>query len=305
MMLRLLVRLQITADNLVVMRYFALLLLFSAVLCSCRFISSMTGEEVAARIGKAKLYKSEIERVIPKGVSKEDSLNFAGEYISSWAIKQLMFLKAEEELSREDKNVEQLLEDYKTQLLIFKYENKFIADRLDTSITEEEMLSYYDNHKEMFITPDGIVKARYIKIHKNFSNLRFLRSLALKHDVESLEELEKLAYNSAEKYDDFGGRWMEMQDVCREMECDIDQLQNRLSSGNVVEITDAGYSKILVVIDKIAPGGISPYESNTEKIREIIFGRRKQELISKLHKDLYNEALDKQKLKITDDEPND
>src|SRR5574344_1288788 len=110
MMLRLLVRLQITADNLVVMRYFALLLLFSAVLCSCRFISSMTGEEVAARIGKAKLYKSEIERVIPKGVSKEDSLNFAGEYISSWAIKQLMFLKAEEELSREDKNVEQLLE---------------------------------------------------------------------------------------------------------------------------------------------------------------------------------------------------
>src|SRR5574344_164470 len=304
MMLPLLVSLLITADNFLVMR-FAIIFLGSLILSSCRFVSSITEEGLAVRIGRAKLYKSEIERVIPKGISKEDSLNFARDYINSWAIKQLMFLKAEEELSKEDKNVEQLLEDYKIQLMIFKYENKFITDRLDTVVTEEEMLSYYDDHKEMFVTDDGIVKARYVKIHKNFPNLKFLRALAMKRDVESLEEMERLAYNSAEKYDDFGGKWIDLHDLCREIECDVEQLQNKISVSNVVEISDPCYSKILVVIDKVALGGVSPYEFNIPKIKEIIFGRRKNELISKLHNDLYNEALDKQKLKIIDDEPND
>lgn len=286
------------------MRNLALFFLCFMLFGSCRLINSFTNDDVAAQIGKAKLYKSDIERVIPKGISMDDSLNLAKDYINSWAIRQLMFLKAQEELSRDDKNVEQLLEDYKIQLLIFRYENKFIADRLDTSVTEAEMMAYYDNHKDLFISDYGTVKARYVKIHKSSPNLRFIRSLAMKHDVGSMEELEKLAYNAAEKYDDFGGGWVDLQDLSRGMECDMEQLQRKISADDVIEISDSSYSKILVIVSKVLPGEVSPYESNIEKIKEIIFGKRKQELVSRLQKDLYNEALDKQKLKITEDEPN-
>ena len=49
------------------------------------------------------------------------------------------------------------------------------------------------------------------------------------------------------------------------------------------------------------PGEVTPLEYNAEKIREIIISRRKQELISNLQRDILNDALNNNKLKITEE----
>ena len=50
---------------------------------SCRAISSfLRGGEVIAEVGSEKLYRSDLDNVIPKGLSTEDSTYLAKQYIN-------------------------------------------------------------------------------------------------------------------------------------------------------------------------------------------------------------------------------
>lgn len=75
-----------------------------AALPSCKAISSLIHDgEVVARLGDHKLYRSELDDVIPKGTSPEDSVNLANLYINSW-VKDKAFLDiAQQRLSKEER----------------------------------------------------------------------------------------------------------------------------------------------------------------------------------------------------------
>ena len=55
-------------------------------LMSCRAISNfLHDDEVVASAGSEKLYRSDLDAVIPKGISPEDSASLAMRYINTWA----------------------------------------------------------------------------------------------------------------------------------------------------------------------------------------------------------------------------
>ena len=119
--------------------------------CSCTLYDSISKGEKVAQIGRAALYKTDFEKVIPKGISPQDSVLLAKQYIDSWAIKQLMLQKAEEQLPKGERDVEKLLEDYRTQLLVFRYENKYVEERLDTLVSIREREEYFMAHPGSFV----------------------------------------------------------------------------------------------------------------------------------------------------------
>lgn len=279
------------------------LILISALLvCSCNLWESFSKGDKLAQVGSAVLYKSDIETIVPRGITGADSVAIIRQYIESWAIKQLMLLQAEEQLPKSDKDVEKELEDYRMQLLIFRYENRFVEEKLDTLISDKEMEEYYNAHKESFRTKNGLVKARLVKIHNSSPNLQIVRKLAEQKDPENIEELEELAYNSAYKYSTYNHAWVDLQIVAREIGCDLQKLQELLAVKDIVELKDSVYTSILQVGEYIKPGEFSPFEYNPEKIKDIILTRRKQELLMNLQKDILNNALDNKKLKIIEDE---
>ena len=58
-------------------------------------------------------------------------------------------------------------------------------------------------------------------------------------------------------------------------------------------------------MDYVAPGEVTPFEYNSEKIKEIIISRRKQELLANLQRDILNDALNNNKLKIIEEDEKD
>ena len=86
------------------------------------------------------------------------------------------------------------------------------------------------------------------------------------------------------------------------MDIDISDLWVLLSKKKVVESKDSVYSRFLQVVEYVQPGDNSPYEYNKDKIGDIILSRRKQDLISVLHKDIMNEAFAGNIIKIAEDE---
>ena len=285
---------------------YKILISISALLlsCSCSFFESVSKGEKVVQIGNAVLYKSDIDKVLPRGASPLDSASFVDQYINSWALKQLMLNKAEEQLPKDVKDVSALLDEYRTQLLVFRYENKYVERRLDTLITDDERKSYYSAHQEFFITDNGVAKCNFVKMHNSSPNLQMVKSLSEKKDAESVLELEDLAYNSAYKYDNYGNNWVDIPIVARDMDMDVSALVELIEKGGFVVQKDSAYSKFLQVIEFVLPGEVSPYEYNKDRIGDIILSRRKQELISELHKEIFNEAISSKKIKFAKDEDN-
>ena len=257
--------------------------------------------DVVAKAGDSKLYKSDLQKIVPIGITGQDSLKLVQQYIDSWAQKQFMLQRAEESLPRRDKDVEAELLDYKAQLLIFRYENMYVEQNLDTLIKEDQMHEYYNLHPDIFKSKDGLIKARVIKLQNSSPNLRVVKKLAKEKGEEKLAQLENEVYNSAYKYTTYQ-EWVELGLISKELELPINKMQENLVNNSVVEVKDSLYTTIVVVTDYIAPNNVTPFEYNIQKLKGLILVKRKQELISNLHKDVLNSALDNKKLKIVNDE---
>ena len=285
------------------MNKFVCIIIAALLVCSCTLYDSVTKGEKVAQIGRAALYKTDIEKFIPRGLAKQDSIALVRQYIDSWAIRQLMLQKAEEQLPKQDKDVAQLLEDYRVQLLVFRYENKFVEERLDTLVSLQEREEYYNTHPESFVGRNGVFKGSLVKMQNSSPNLQVMMKLAQGREIEELEELEQLAYNSAYKYSNYNHNWVDLNIVAKETGAPLEELQQLMAKNKgVVEVKDTVYTNILQVLDYVAPGELTPFEYNSEKIKEIIISRRKQELLSNLQRDILNDALNNNKLKITEDE---
>lgn len=265
---------------------------------SCSLIDFFTDKDVVAEVGKEELTLSDLEKIIPKNLSKEDSVVLANQYITSWAKRMLLYSKAQEELSNEDKNVDQQLQEYKMQLLIFRYQDKYLMERLDTTVSDEEGQEYYNRHKDLFVSQDGAARGRYLVINRDSRNLPAIIRAAKGRNEEDVQAFEELASAFAVRYEDFSDAWITLPDLSREMGCGFVELKERISASDMVEINDSLYTKLFVAIEKVLPGKVAPYDYSRRKVREIFLGRRKQELIKTLEEEIYTEALNNKDLKI-------
>lgn len=274
--------------------------------CSCTLFDTITKGDKVVQIGRAALYKTDFEKVIPKGISPQDSVLLAKQYIDSWAIKQLMLQKAEEQLPKGERDVEKLLEDYRTQLLVFRYENKYVEERLDTLVSIREREEYFMAHPGSFVGKNGVYKGRLVKMQNGSPNMQVMKKLAKSREIEDLEALEQLAYKSAYKYSNFNDNWVDLNIVAKEVGVPLEELHKLMAkNGLSVEVVDTVYTNILQVLEYVAPGEVTPFEYNSGKIKEIIISRRKQELLSALQRDILRDALNNNKIKIIDEDEKD
>lgn len=289
------------------MKYSGLLpiLFFAAMLSSCTLVDRFAGREAIAKVGNKTLYRSETDKIIPKGISPQDSVALVRQYINSWAVKQLKVLKAEQELPKQERDVEKQLEDYRTQLLAFRYENMYITQRLDTLVSENLMMEYYEEHKETFTATEGIMKGRMLKLSNNSPNLKVIsRQLLKKESVSETgdDDMEEFARSSAYAYNNYNNNWVGLNVVAKETGADIDKLTAALTKGAIYNQKDSLYTTMVQSLEFVAPGEVAPFEFYKDKIKEIIISKRKQDLEASLQRDILNDALNSNVLKIIDNE---
>lgn len=277
----------------------------AAVLSSCTIVDRFAGREAIAKVGNKTLYRSETDKIIPKGISPEDSIVLVRRYINSWAVKQLKVLKAEQELPKQERDVENQLEEYKNQLLAFRYENMYISQRLDTLVSENQMMEYYEEHKEIFTATDGIMRGRMIKLSNSSPNLKVIsKQLLKKESVSEIgeDDMEEFARSSAYAYNNYNNNWVGLNVVAKEAAADIERLMAALLKGEIYSQKDSLYTTMVQSLEFVAPGQVAPFEFYKEKIKEIIISKRKQDLETALQKDILNDALNSKTFKIIDNE---
>jgi len=282
------------------MKKWILILLLLTTLTSCHQIRRWLGNEPerVAQIGKEILYIDEVEGLLKSAATSDDSLNLVNHYIDLWAIDKLWLKKAEADLSKEDKDVDQELADYRKSLLVFRYQKKYVEERIDTVIEQEEILAYYQDNLELFLLDDPLLKLRLIKMRLHSPYLPMVRNIYRSNTIEDQTQLRRLCESSAEIDTDYEGKWLTGQELAQDLPVgNMDKIQ-ALKADGYIDTRDSLYAYLVRVYDFVPAGEPAPIEQTEARIRQIIIIKRKQKLLEDLEVEVLKEGWNKQMIKI-------
>lgn len=275
-----------------------LLILVILTLSSCQLVRRIAdgaeerilGDEVVARAGEHKLFRSELEKLIPGGITPEDSTSLARQYIYAWA-KDLLFLDmADEQLSKAEKDVSKELEEYRRSLLKYRYTQHYVSERLDTLITEEEKRAYYEAHSDKFLLDKPLMRCRILLIPNTSKSLKAIQKKMRSDQEEDLAEAEELCKMAAIRYADLSDSWIDATQLSRELGMDADAVLSALRKGNIEWEDDGDVLHYAYIVEKVKEGKPAPFEYVSDRVGDIILNIRKHALTTALERDLLERA---------------
>ncbi len=247
---------------------------------------------VVANFLDKQLYLSDIQHIFPKGVSKEDSSSLANAYITTWIKTQLLVNKAELNLPKDQLDVDKQIEAYRSSLLIYKYEEQMVKDKLDTVVSDDEIEKYFDQNASNFILDENIVKALFIKVPKNAPNIDNVKKWYKSDQREEIKKLDSYCYNYASKFDYFKEEWVSFDIIKNELPKPIENEDEFVKNNRTIEQSDSSSLYFVYLKEKISKGSISPLEYIKFKIKDILINKRKVKFLNDLESKIYNDAQD-------------
>lgn len=252
-----------------------------------------------AKVGDVVLYYDEIPQFFSSGTSGTDSIAIIQNYVNKWAKRELLYQKAEDNLSPELKNdIEKQLQETKSNLVIYQYQRQMMLEKMDTVISEEELENYYTANEKSFMLNSSIVKALFIKMPIETPVIGKIRILARSNVQKDLQELESYCFQFAEKFDDFNEQWVTMDKISVELPEDIENEENFLKRNTFFETRDSSSVFLITIRDYRLRSSLAPYEFVKDDIKRIIWNNRRFEFIQSLENGIYNDALKENIFKI-------
>lgn len=245
-----------------------------------------------ASVNGTQLQLSDIENILPKEISKEDSVGFVKNYLTNWASNEVFYQQAIAYLTSEELDVEKELDAYKKELVVYKFQTKLINDKLDTVVTPMQIEDFYNENTSIFLLKSNIVKALYIKTPKNIPNLEKLKSLCYStNNPKDAEQLKNLCIQYANNFYMNENTWLLYDDLKKEMNQLNEVPDYNLQKGKTFEFTDATSFYFLKIIDVKSKNTLSPLNFEKQNIKNMLINQRKQRLITTIKKDFYEKAL--------------
>lgn len=276
----------------------------AALLCSGCGQNVLNNEKPIAEVGNKKLYLSEVASVVPNDLDSRDSSLLANDYIKKWIRQELMLQKAEENLSIDLKNVNRELEEYRNSLIIFRYKNELMAQRMDTTVNNSEILEYYLEHAGNFKLNRDIVKAVFMKIPAEFANPDALKDMSSNATPEGIGEIRDYCLRYAKGFDIFTDRWVNLERVMSNIPTSIENTEQFLKQNQYIEYSDSTYYYLVTIHDYMLRGELSPEDYVREDIKSLILNRRKIDFLKELEEKIFQEAINRNSFKIYNAEKN-
>ena len=237
------------------------------------------------------LYKEDLSQVLPLNLLDADSAAFADRYIENW-ISELMFYQNAERNIRDDKTIDELVENYRRSLIVHKYQQRLIEQKVEQEITKDEINTFYEENKNLFILEEPILKGLFIKLPLSAPNQANIKRLYRLQDDESYDEIEKYCIMYAPYYEFFYDYWHSVSEIEILLPAMDESLQDYLKNNNFLELKDEESLYLLNVSEYLPKGSVSPVEQVEDRIKRLIINNKEVTYIRRIKKDLYNTAIE-------------
>lgn len=268
-----------------------LLCVVTIAMTSCAAFTKKQQAGAVVEVNGHYLYRSTLD-ALTVGLSSEDSLRVAQQYITQWAKDALLFDKAKSHTTPE---MEELVEDYRRTLYVHAYEEYLVERKMSKTISDSMALQIYAQMPDRFVLNESIVKGLMVVVPNDAPTIAKLRKWLEK---ESLDNIEKYAYQNANGYELFTDRWLTTTDIMTHMPIERADLETKLKSNNQIEVTDSLKTYLLQVNEKHLRGEQMPLEYARPQIEKIVLSARQVEFLQKERERLYNEAIQSGRIKF-------
>jgi len=252
---------------------------------------------VLVEVGDKQLTINQLMEVIPDNTSSADSAGLAEHYIQDWITEQLIIAKAESSLPEEKKNFEQLIENYRKSLMIYTYEQEWINQKLDTSVTDQEIEEYYVQNEKNFQLKDYIVKVKFCAIAADSKFITQLKKLFYSEKPEDLVKWQQTCVDIGASHYFDEDHWMLWDEFVKQVPLEVYDIESFLKKKKSVEFEKENNLYMIVITDYQLSGGRSPLSFEKEKIKSMIINKRKLQLLDSMHQDIYAKSVQEGEVK--------
>ncbi len=261
------------------------LLAFGFLTDSCSYLNwgdEPVPEHYVQKYNNHYLLKEDIAKMLPENLSQQDSLLYVEDLVRKWLENQIIIEKANKELPESNSDISAELEQYKADLLYYKYEDFFVKNQLKTYVTLEELEQYYDEHKADFTSQIDIVKVVCVEIPKTYKDRYKAKSWLKQNTEKSIEKAQMYCYKKADaSLFDFDGKWIPFSRL--EVLTDSKKLKREgFYKGNVLTAQRDDKIFYILLSDIVKPGSAMPLDYAKELVTGKIVNERKQQLKEKL-----------------------
>ena len=254
--------------------------------------------ELIAEIGDKQLTWKEVSDVVPDNSTSEDSASLADHYIHDWITKQLIISKAESNLPDELKAFEEMIENYRSSLLIYAFEQEWVRQKLDTVVSDQEIEQYYTDNEKNFQLKDYILKVKFTAIAADSKQIGAVKKLFNSAKPEDLVKLQQLCVEIGASYYYNEEEWLKWDEFIKQIPLEVYDVEGFLKKKNTIEFEKENNAYLISITDYQLAGSKSPLSFEREKIRAMIINKRKLTLLETMRQDIYSKAQQDGEIKL-------
>ena len=253
--------------------------------------ATITSGDLIAKVGDHELYSGELPSVSLE-LGTTDSAALHNGYVEQWVRKYVLVNEAENNLSN-TMDINSLVADYRSSLLIDNYQQIYIQSNLDTAVSAEQIAAEYEQLSANFSLAEDLYQLIWAKVDAKQSGLEgfyksWQRGKESKIEAYCKEKAESCMLES---------KWLSVEDLHKSIP-EKKFNKTRLKKGKELQRNFEGFEYFVKVNDIKYKGDTPPLEYLDNKLKELIIHKRKKTLLDKLEADLYKQAIASQKIKV-------
>lgn len=264
---------------------------FVTLLCACNGPQPVDDTDVLVRVKERVLKRSEVKRLIPRGISSADSLLLGESITKKWVKDALVYDVALRNLEDEKAEIDRLVENYRHSLVQYRYQERLVKERLEADIRESDMLHYYEENQKKFVLDKSLIKGLFLKVPVDAPALSDVKNWYKSTSETALEKIEKYSVQNASIYEYFYDNWVDFDEVMDNIPLHVGNSNEFLRTHKVVEVADSSYCYLLNIKEYLPSGSVAPYDYAGPQIKELLINQRKVEFLRDFEDELYNDAI--------------
>lgn len=262
---------------------------------SCR----RNADSVVAQVYQYKLYASEVQAGMPSGLSQEDSLALARDFIDNWVKEKLVLHEAERYLSPREKNFDREMSEYRNSLLAQRYLDKiWNEDTANVTVSDREITDFARSLDDRYTVEKEIVRVNYVKMPTHSDMLPSVRDILFdeKKRVEQKDVLVNMLGDSIEYLLD-DDEWLYLDDLQNEVafQIDVQKLGDRVGALHIEKEVGEN-SVLLVMLDYRSQRSVNETKEERAAAGMLLMNQRRAQFVNQYLQELYDRALKEGKI---------
>lgn len=272
------------------------LLLMMMITAGCRTKpTAPRNSEVVVSVGDSILTLEDVLRVIPRGLSEDDSVALMQSVIDTWIRKHVLTDAAERRLGNIDE-IERLVDEYRTNLILTRYLASLDV-RKSPEADKRQIDKYLDAVADSMVLEEPLVKGIYIKVDESEPRLNELREWIRRSDADAVEQLESKGLKRALQYEYFIDRWLAWHEVAGLIPYRFYDADAFLRSTKDFETQYNGSVHLLHISAYLESGDRMPEDYGRTRVAEMLRHYNMTEMKRKLISKLYSREIEEGRLK--------